>query len=279
MGRVSSIAGTSTQRTYRYLRVSLIGAVLALAVSAAAVIVDVGPISSVSALYYTSAGPVFSGVLIAVSLALIALSGRSLAQSLLDLAAVFAPLIVIVPTRVDAGPDVCSAREWCVPERVWPAIDNGMVVFAVVGACAVVAALVIAASQRSLTRGTIATVAAAAVVVAAMTGWWMLGPESFRTTAHLVATVCFFALVAAVSAVTALTSHGAYRRLYGVVALALVADLVLLVVIVATGAESGSPAVFVAEAVAIALFAAFWIIQTVQTWPDVDPAIATPQVP
>ena len=68
---------TSTQRTYRYVRLSLIGATVLLAVAIAIESVTVGVPASVSASYYTSAGPAFVGSLTAVALALVALSGRS----------------------------------------------------------------------------------------------------------------------------------------------------------------------------------------------------------
>ncbi|KEP74077.1 hypothetical protein HR12_22050 [Microbacterium sp. SUBG005] len=57
-------------------------------------------------------------------------------------------------------------------------------------------------------------------------------------------------------------------------AAAIVVTLVALVVGVATGAaERGIPVVLVGEAVALALFAVFWIVQTIELWDEVDPSI------
>lgn len=276
MGAVSMIAGTSTQRTYRYLRVSILGAVLALAVASAAVWAREGSLPSISALYYSSGAAVFVGVLFALSMAFLALSGRSLAQALLDVAAVFAPLVAIIPTPLadPADPGLCATGRPCVPAEFWPTIDTGMTVFAAVGAAALVAAVVIALAQRTLTRGTLVTILSAALVVAGNVAWWLLAPESFRAAGHLVVTVCFFALIAAVSAATAAASSGMYRWLYGTISAAIVLDLLVLVGIVVFGVEAAGaavPPVFLAEAIAVALFAVFWIVQTVQTWPDVDP--------
>ena len=94
------LIGTSTQRTYRYVRIAIVGAVVLLLVSLAAVVVSDGPVSSISAMYYTPARGVFTGALFAIALALIALSGHSVEQALLDIAALFAPLIAIVPTPI-----------------------------------------------------------------------------------------------------------------------------------------------------------------------------------
>src|SRR5690606_393488 len=80
---------TSTYRTYRYVRLAIVGAVVLLAVSLNTVFVDDGPITSISALVYTPGRSIFVGVLFAITLALVALSGHSLEQVLLDLAALF----------------------------------------------------------------------------------------------------------------------------------------------------------------------------------------------
>ena len=61
-----------------------------------------GVLPSVSAYYYSPARDVFVGALIAASLALFALSGRGPSRALLDAAALFAPLIALVPTTPPA---------------------------------------------------------------------------------------------------------------------------------------------------------------------------------
>ena len=98
-----SSPSTSTQRTYRYVRLGIIGAVAAIFVSLIAVGTTYGWPTSISALYYTPGSTVFVGALFAVTLGLLALSGHSVEQALLDLAAVVAPLIAIVPTVIDDG--------------------------------------------------------------------------------------------------------------------------------------------------------------------------------
>lgn len=96
---------TTGQRTHRYLRLALVLVVFALlvAVSLQSVVViwqplQFGwhPLPSISHAYHTPVRDVFTGALIAASVALLALSGRNRATTLLDICAVFAPLIAIV---------------------------------------------------------------------------------------------------------------------------------------------------------------------------------------
>src|SRR5687768_10325315 len=103
-------------KTHRYLRLSFIFAVAALVIAVvAASIMGEGIKGSISYYYWTPARNVFFGVLIAASLAMIALNGRGGSTEvpvfrwtvtlptpsvLLDFAAIFGPLIAIVPTDV-----------------------------------------------------------------------------------------------------------------------------------------------------------------------------------
>ena len=69
------IRTTSTQRTYRYVRLAIIGATVFLATGVALEVASGTALPSVSATYYGPAGPVFVGALSAIALALLALSG------------------------------------------------------------------------------------------------------------------------------------------------------------------------------------------------------------
>jgi hypothetical protein len=127
----------------------------------------------------------------------------------------------------------------------------------------------------------------AAVVLAVVAGGWMLARDVFLASAHLVAAVVFFGLVAAVAVVNAVAPPSArgvpaapwLRRSYGVVAVALVVDLAVTVVAVLTGHadDTAPPPVFVGEAVALALFVVFWVLQSAERWNDPDPAIIAGQ--
>lgn len=275
---------TSTQRTYRYVRIALVGVVVFLGVGVGAQIALGGPLGSVSAAYYTPARNVFVGALCAVSLALIALSGRSLEQALLDLAAVLAPVIAFVPTPLVAGavPGVdpgCPDESACVPASALPDIAVGMLTLSVVGALAVAGALVLGVLQRTLTPAAGIALGAAGVLVAAGTTWWAISPDTFVAGAHYAATLGFFALIAAVSTIAALrpsARDGRHRRLlrvlYAVIAAGIVGVLLVLAVLVFRP-DAGTPAVFVGESIALSLFAIFWVVQTVELWGETDPAI------
>ncbi|MDQ1121576.1 hypothetical protein [Microbacterium trichothecenolyticum] len=185
---------TSTQRTYRYVRLSLIGATVLLAVAVAIDSVTGGVPASLSASYYTSAGPAFVGSLMAVALALVALSGRSVEQGLLDVAAVLALVIAAVPTTVVGPP--CPGAAVCVPPSVVASITTTGGAVAVVVVLGVMTAVVLARVHGSAGRGTIVTIVAVSVVTFAFVGWAVLSFASFLAAAHNVAAIGFFLLIA-----------------------------------------------------------------------------------
>lgn len=280
------LASTSTQRTYRYVRLGIMGAVLAIFVSLVAYGTTSGWPPSISALYYTPGQTVFVGALFAVALGLLALSGHSVEQALLDLAAVVAPLIAIVPTVIKTG-DVpgltveCVDAAPCVPAQYVPSIANGMVTFAVVGGAGVVLAVVVAVAQRTISRGLLVAIAVAAAIIAGMTIWWAVDPESYVPSAHLVATVAFLSFMALASLMAAAGAGGtSYRGLYGALSVLFVLSLIFVVIVqimqlngVDLNASTGAPLILIGEAIALAVFAMFWLAQTVQKWDEVDPSL------
>ncbi|MCM3502424.1 hypothetical protein M3667_11125 [Microbacterium sp. P26] len=272
------IRTTSTQRTYRYVRLAIIGATVFLAVGVGVQIARGGVLPSVSAAYYTPAGPVFIGALSAIALALLALSGRSLEQGLLDIAAVLALGVAYVPTTVAAG--VCPNVARCVPPEVRATVANNAVSAAVIVVVGVVAALVLARVQGSATRGVFLTAGVVLALTAAAAIWGFSAPEAFLAAAHEVAAVAFFLAIAGVAALAAWrpqprdAPRRGVRAAYGIVAAAILLTLALLVAGVVLGVdERGFPVVFVGEAVALVLFAVFWLIQTVELWNEPDPSL------
>lgn len=282
---------TSTQRTYRYVRLSIVGVVLLLAVSITAQVAWGGPLGSVSAAYYTPARNVFVGSLCAVALAMLALSGRSVEQALLDVAALLAPVVAFVPTPISAG-DIsgvavaCPGEGSCIPDEIVPEVANGMVSLAAIGVIGVLGAVVLAVIQRTLGVALAWSLAVAGLLVVGMVGWWTLSPETFLLGAHYVATIGFFVLIAAVAALAAVRPaartrrrHRILRTAYALIAGGIVLSLVFVVGIVvlqAAGTDlvsaDGPPLFFLGEAVALLLFAAFWAVQTAELWNETDPA-------
>jgi len=101
--------------TYRYVRFALLMLLLALAVAVTAETLRGGWETSISAYYYTAAGPIFVAVLTGIGLCLIALRGQTDAEDVcMQLAGISAPMVAFVPTpeeseRVDQAAIVNSA--------------------------------------------------------------------------------------------------------------------------------------------------------------------------
>jgi hypothetical protein len=273
---------TSVQRTYRYLRIGIAGTAVTIFVAVGVATAEVGVLTSISDYFYSPARNAFVGALIAAALALVALSGRGAERALLDAAAMFAPLIALVPTTLAPGsvPGVavpCSTR--CFPPSFEADAANGVVTYLVLGGLTVlVALLLIALRQLSLTAvgfSLVLTTAALATVGA----FWVFARDAFLAQGHFVATIAFFALFAAVAVFNAFPRREAppamvFRVLYVVIALALVAVLVAYIVLLPGAGASGVPVVLLAEAAALALFFTFWVVQGIEKWDDADPSIA-----
>ncbi len=100
-------------RTYRYLRLSLVGLVLLLLfcvwlerLGGAEANKHLG---SISAYYYTPARSVFVGALVAIGISLAAIVGRrGFEDSALNIAGMLAPVVALVPTPRGAGGAPCD---------------------------------------------------------------------------------------------------------------------------------------------------------------------------
>jgi hypothetical protein len=277
---------TSLERTYRYLRIGIAGTVVAIFVAIAQAVTTYGWLTSVSDYFYTPARNVFVGALIAASLALFALSGRGAERALLDAAALFAPLVALVPTTLlpdgvpgievpSCGPDDAQR---CFPPAFEADVANGVGTYLVLGALTLLVALVLAAlGQVSLAA--VWPSLLVAVVVLAVTGLtWAFARDAFLQQAHFVATTAFFALFAAVAVRNAFPRRGpqptpVFRVLYTLIAVGLAVTLIAYVVLLPQADGSGIPIVLIVEAVALALFFAFWVVQGVEKWAEPDPTI------
>ncbi|KAB7743002.1 hypothetical protein GA707_15245 [Nostocoides sp. F2B08] len=267
-------------KTYRYLRLALVGLVVllfaALAIEWLAVDREcVQP--TISAYWHTPGRAVLVGVLVTMGICLIALKGNDEAEDvLLNLAGILAPGVAFVPTTAYSA---CSSSPAGTGQDT-ASISNNMQALFVLGAVAVVVALVIARGERGRTRrlstwdrvglflGFAATAGGAL--------WFYLDRDGFVAHAHNVAAVpMFLAIVAAVwvnarDVQETIETHpalravrGRYSMAYRSIAVAMLATLVLAVV----GHLGGwTNALLVVEILLIALFAAFWVIQTRELW-------------
>lgn len=272
-------AVSTSQRTYRYLRLALAGAPVAMMLAVLFAVPDAGVLPSVSHYFYTSARTVFSAALVAAAACLLALSGRGPQRVLLDVAALLAPLVAIVPTPISAGdvPGVvvdCTAP--CVPTPFADDLDNALATYLAVGAVVVAIGLVLVRRGDADLRGTGSTLAIAAAVLTAVTAVWTLAPRILVGYVHVVAAVGFFAVIALVAlaeAVRPSVDHPPARRMrvgYVVIALALLIDLAATF---AFGVIGDLPVVLTGELVALGLFVVFWMMQTAQKWSLPDPSL------
>ena len=295
-------AATTGQKTHRYLRLSLVFVVFALLVSVAIETVVVSwepftlgwdPLPSLSHYFYTSARSVFVGALIAASLALLALSGRNRATVLLDISAIFAPLIALIPTGIDPQRPVdgltCPGPEECIPAPYLGDVRSGVVAYVIV-VIAVVVTMAVIRDRKGLrvpgARLVSAIAVATAIVIAALAfvpalnaGFpFTLWP--FPSSIHFVVTIAFFGTFAAVPVLLSrepldekeTPPTPRQKTFYSWVTRLMIADLVLLVAaFVFRDALSGFPVVLIGEVIALCLFAGFWGVQTFQRWTDENP--------
>lgn len=278
---------TSLQRTYRNLRVAIAGTVVVIFVSVAVTVGTVGVLPSISAYYYTPARDAFVGALVAAAVAILVLSGRGIQRALLDAAALFAPLVALVPTPLVPGvvpgfEHACPGPGACVPASALADIDAGVATYLIVGALTLVVstAVTVAAGGDSFRRAA-SSLAVATVVLVVVAVALLFFHDVFVATAHLAAAVALFGLVAVVAVANAFNPAPGAMPLrwrvatYWVIAIAMTVDIVVLVAVVAAGGASGTtpPPVLVGEAIALLLFAVFWVVQSVEKWDDPDPSV------
>jgi hypothetical protein len=111
-GPTDQLTSEDVRKTYNYLRIGIIGAVVLLAVSIGIERSKVDCLqTSLSAYYYTPVRAIFVGSLIAISLALIVYRGRSTAEDFfLNISGLLAAVVAVAPTT-DVG--VC----WSIAPR------------------------------------------------------------------------------------------------------------------------------------------------------------------
>ncbi|MEP9382029.1 hypothetical protein [Nocardioides sp. KR10-350] len=251
----------SEATTYHYVRAALLALLLAIAVSIGAETVRSGWETSISSYYYTAAGPVFIGALVAIGVCLVSLRGDTDAEDVcLNLAGISAPMVAFVPTpERGERPDV-------------HAIANNSATFWVV--LAVGYAVVLALGLRRRARGEpwpsrwglvgLGSTAAAWVVGVV---WILVDRHSFAAHAHaLAATFTFlpFAGVVVLNTdwgVRVVAGRPNRRTRYDAAYWAIVAGIVLDVAVFAA-LWAWDYAMLALEIGLLGLFAVFWILQT-----------------
>jgi hypothetical protein len=276
---------TSLQRTYRYTRIAIAGCVLVIAVSVVTASIQLGEIlPSVSAYFYTPARTTLVGALIAAGIGILSLSGRGLDRGLLAAAALFAPLIAIVPTRIAPGlvPGVSAPCPGnapnCIPANLLATIQNGVITYEIIGLLGVIVAFGIAVgSQRLGDRAVLVSILIALIVILGVGASSLWLTTFFLQDGHIVFSGLFFLLLSGV-ALRSVFPFAAERRrsrlvkiLFGIIGVAMTVDVAVLLIVVPFLPQGGDP-VLIGESIALVLFFVFWLLQSGRDWNLADPA-------
>lgn len=291
---MSNHSGNTIQRTYQYLRLSLVGVIGAIALAIIYTPPSLRPdgqrvIRSISHYYYTPARIIFVGALCAAALALLAITGKGLQSYLLDVAALLAPLIAIIPTPVKLGevtsldPQCEGPNSECVPRGDFDYLRLGFTVWLWIAGIAIgigvlraIIATVIAVRNNQDAGWPCALIATAAISAGIWFFYLINGQWSqswFHSKAHFLTAGAFFVIVASVIAIEAIRHwrqtprRPGYTIFYSVLALLLIVDLVMAWVIISAQSEDESAwpgGVFAVEAIGLGFFAIFFLLQTWQ---------------
>lgn len=296
-GPQERLPADDARKTYRYLRIGMIGAVVLLAASIA---IERSKVdcwqTSISAYYYTPVRAIFVGSMLAVGLALIVYKGRSRWEdACLNVAGMLAPVVAVAPTT-DVG------RCWSVAPSPLPLnadgslanwvvtnIDNNIYALLIAGAIAVAVVLIITSrgryrASRSLadrpsarsnptvrrsvdgdTQWTIRSLVGTAGML--VIGWLLIRNwEDFNTRAHgFAALVMFVFLIVAI--LFNVLDKKRKNETKGVVVYAGIAALMIAGgILISWTRVFDDHTVFALETYEISFFAIYWIAQTVEKW-------------
>ncbi|MGI9597163.1 MAG: hypothetical protein ACR2QK_13445, partial [Acidimicrobiales bacterium] len=310
---VRVVVDSYVRDSYRYLRLGLVVATLALGVSLFVEIVNIGCLhGSVSAFYYTPVHAIFIGVLFVIGVTLVALLGRDPVEDMFfNFAGFLAPVVALVPTK--RPDDLCGPddRHLTLPNDAL--VANNVLSLFIASAVALFVAFILARRSegkpgistaveaiKDAPRSTKVGLTLSAVVLIAGVVWYWAGKESFQRRAHGTAAVLMFVAIwfvvfinANYGGVLGGIRTGIYQLLGAMDDLPSHADdskhvqfyrvwyRVLGLVMFAAGIVGGIAvflgvrhAVFWLEVAQIVPFAVFWALQTGERW---DPPPPTEQ--
>lgn len=286
----------SAVKTYRYLRLGVVGMALALG---AALVIEIatgdsdGILGSISAYYYTPVTGVFVGVLVAVGFSLIAIKGREGAEDImLNLAGMLAPIVALVPTPISEPVYGLDPSRRAVPEALVPTVENNVGAVLILGVIGLAAAYFWLPSSGEERRVGLRGLAAGAGLMVVGGVGFVLWRQEFLDYGHYVAAISMFALLAAVAVVNAMKAPERapddvrglaptqYRWVYAVIAIAMGLVIVVAVAMFAGQAWFGwalpTGWLFVVEALLLLLFSGFWLAQTFENWKLGSPVADAP---
>lgn len=277
---VRGVLSLDAVKTYRYLRLAMIGLVVLLGSSVGLEWWATGRRclqESLSAYFYTPAQGAFVGSLVAIGVCLIVIKGNTEWEDLLlNIAGMLAPLVAFVPTSHEG-----RCRSVIEPVGDTSAdVANNVGALLIVGVAGMALTIVIARrAQRAGPWRPESTVGVAiALVLLAIAGvGYLFARDLFIANAHYAAAVTLFVCIVAVVILNATrfgrmhangptTRPADFANRYAIIA--------VLMVIVPVGMLlwrqifGWDHAVLWIEATEIGLFAIFWMIQTVELWDE-----------
>ncbi|MBO0842676.1 MAG: hypothetical protein J2O46_05790 [Nocardioides sp.] len=261
---------TAEVTTYRYIRFALLAVLVGLGVAVVIQTVRGGFETSISAYYYTAAGPVFIGVLTSLGACLVALRGFTDAEeTALNVAGVSAPMVAFVPTpKEGVAPDLAGIT---------------VAVSAYLAVLGIGYVVVVAVGVRKRLQGEPWPSLWGLIGLAGVAGAWVLGVvwlaldrHSFATHAHaLAATFTFLPVAFAVLLntdwgvrVIAREAHASRTRFDRIYWLLLI---IMIAIIVVGGALGILGWDYWLLAVEIAMLTCFFVYWTAQSWDLMDP--------
>jgi len=290
----------SVLSTYRYLRVAMVLLVLLLSAAVVLQIFGADPDCwqrSVSAYYYTPARAVFVASLCAIGACLVVYRGNTDAEDVaLNASGLLAFVVAFVPTQVD---DTCPASNVPTPAELDAAVTNNVWALIVGGAALTAVSWFLRVRTAPDDRGgslSVWPLVASSVGVGVLPFVFVRWHDAVRDHGHDVAAIALFAGIVVVVAMNALglaaQSDGGTpvaRRVanrYTVVGVAMVGTFVG-VLVAHWAVPSFLQWLFWLEALLIAEFAAYWVLQTVELWnvverteaPEPSPGVTTPAPP
>jgi len=290
----------SVLSTYRYLRVAMVLLVLLLSAAVVLQIFGADPDCwqrSVSAYYYTPARAVFVASLCAIGACLVVYRGNTDAEDVaLNASGLLAFVVAFVPTQVD---DTCPASNVPTPAELDAAVTNNVWALIVGGAALTAVSWFLRVRTAPDERGgslSVWPLVASSVGVGVLPFVFVRWHDAVRDHGHDVAAIALFAGIVVVVAMNALglaaQSDGGTpvaRRVanrYTVVGVAMVGTFVG-VLVAHWAVPSFLQWLFWLEALLIAEFAAYWVLQTVELWnvverteaPEPSPGVTTPAPP
>lgn len=296
-----SVRASAAVRTYRYLRLSLVGLVLLLLLAVwleRLTGLDANRrLGSISAYYYTPARSVFVGALVAIGISLVAIVGRrGFEDTALNIAGMLAPVVAFVPTPRGAGGAPCDPDGRCsVPPEFVPSVENNIKSLVALGVAGIALGGYVVLRRKQSSRATKIGLALATGVFVAFVAWFGLARDSFLDVAHFGAAVPLFALVTAVAYVNARkararrdaaadargakTYTAVYAGVAGVMGVTFAVAIVLALMDQLGGGGTPDEWVLWVEVVLLLAFATFWVTQTVDFWADGLPEDASVPAP